>query len=218
MQNLESLAEKLREGFVSDDVKLATDGIHRILVGYQMATIRRLDAAYAEVQNNGLKRTRDHTSPEQAWDCKTQVEVENSRHELTRDVARLENLLLTKKTLLSKLPPPLPSKEPESWYPDWISKIMVQSMKSVKNKKLYLTIALRALGHAQLREQSVRTRVERVRSVGLLRPVRHEQAQELVVSELGRYLGRRHDYTAHIDCKHCTQMLLIEFHVYLINN
>jgi hypothetical protein len=113
MQNLESLAEKLREGFVSDDVKLATDGIHRILVGYQMATIRRLDAAYAEVQNNGLKRTRDHTSPEQAWDCKTQVEVENSRHELTRDFAQLEKRLLTKKKSLSQLPAPLTWKEPD---------------------------------------------------------------------------------------------------------
>ena len=113
MQNLETLAEKLREGFVSDDVKLATDGIHRIFVGYQMATIRRLDAAYAEVQKNGLKRSHDHASTEQTWDFETQVEVGKSRHELTRDVARIEKLLLTKKELLSQLPAPLTWKEPD---------------------------------------------------------------------------------------------------------
>ena len=54
-----------------------------------------------------------HASTEQAWDSKTQVEVENSRHELTRDVARLEKLLLTKKKLLSQLPAPLTWKEPD---------------------------------------------------------------------------------------------------------
>ena len=40
-----------------------------------------------------------------------QIEVGKSRHELTRDVARLEKLLLTKKKLLSQLPAPLTWKE-----------------------------------------------------------------------------------------------------------
>jgi hypothetical protein len=97
MQNLETLAEKLREGFVSDDVKLATDGIHRIFVGYQMATIRRLDAAYAEVQNIGLKRTRDHASSEQASDSKTQIEVEINPEDLEFFESNFYYLKKTKK-------------------------------------------------------------------------------------------------------------------------
>jgi len=55
MRNLEKLASVLREAFVTAEVKLANDGIHRVYVGYQMASIRKIDAAYEEVQNGTVQ-------------------------------------------------------------------------------------------------------------------------------------------------------------------
>jgi hypothetical protein len=58
MINLERLGKALREAFVTEDVRLAEDGVHRMYVGYQMARIRKLDAAYETVQRRALEEAR----------------------------------------------------------------------------------------------------------------------------------------------------------------
>ena len=65
MINLERLGKALREAFVTEDVRLADDGVHRMYVGYQMAQIRKLDAAYENVQRRAIEeaRARDETNP-----------------------------------------------------------------------------------------------------------------------------------------------------------
>lgn len=58
MINLERLGKALREAFVTEDVSLAHDGVHRMYVGYQMAQIRKLDAAYENVQRRAIEEAR----------------------------------------------------------------------------------------------------------------------------------------------------------------
>ena len=93
MQNMEKLVRVLREAFVTQEVKLADDGIHRVYVGYQMARIRKLDAAYEEVQKNALKRAREDTTTDEdtATDCAMENKVMKMMVYPTDKLARKSN-------------------------------------------------------------------------------------------------------------------------------
>ena len=67
---IEQLGSKLREAFVTDDVKKTDDGIHRIFINYSTARKRKLAQTAAADQLNALRsgpgaRAPDSTAPDQ---------------------------------------------------------------------------------------------------------------------------------------------------------
>jgi hypothetical protein len=96
MQHLEKLKTVLREAFVTDDVRFAIDGIHKVCVGYCATTVRKLDAAYEDSQKRALKRARegDHAEEE------TSSLIAASK-KLEREIEAMQNALKIKKSLLA---------------------------------------------------------------------------------------------------------------------
>ena len=104
MQNLVKLARVLREAFVTEEVKLANDGIHRVYVGYQMASIRKIDAAYEEVQKAALKRAREDTtaasveerSVKETQPVQAETTDDSSTEKLSREIEAMKNEMIRK--------------------------------------------------------------------------------------------------------------------------
>lgn len=51
----EELGRALRSAFVTDDVRWATDGLHRVYLGYSSTRIRELEAVYSGAQKTALR-------------------------------------------------------------------------------------------------------------------------------------------------------------------
>ena len=109
MINLERLGKALREAFVTEDVSLAHDGVHRMYVGYQMAQIRKLDAAYENVQRRAIEEARarensDGDSPVVSKNTGGTRDraVERDSSKLIREIADTERELKRKKKLLAR--------------------------------------------------------------------------------------------------------------------
>lgn len=51
----EELGRALRAAFVTDDVRWATDGLHRVYLGYSSTRIRELEAVYSGAQKTALR-------------------------------------------------------------------------------------------------------------------------------------------------------------------
>jgi len=126
-RNLEKLAIVLREAFVTEEVKLANDGIHRVYVGYQLANIRKLDAAYEEVQKGALKRAREDT---------TTTSIEERSFEEMQSVQAEPTNDSSKKTLINEV------------------KAMKNEMKAMKKKITMIYQALGLLPEVKEREKN----------------------------------------------------------------